>query len=206
MILSALLWTGAGALAMIIIAPFFEWALHRYLMHRRVRWFPYPFDTHARVHHQIFKADKSYHLQEKKDAAEIPMAWWNGVVLVTLSCVPFAIVAFALSAWSQSAWWLVGGGFIVSGGYYATYEYIHWCMHLPKKRRIERSGIFFRVNGHHLLHHRYMGTNFNVVLPLADLCLGTLLLRSKVSFVQAEGDSVPNVQPAGESTGAGETG
>ena len=72
---------------------------------------------------------------------------------------------------------------------------MHWCMHLPRKRNVERSGIFFRLNGHHLLHHRYMGKNFNVVLPLADLCLGTLLLRSKVHFPQAVGPSVPNVQP-----------
>jgi sterol desaturase/sphingolipid hydroxylase (fatty acid hydroxylase superfamily) len=68
-------------------------------------------------------------------------------------------------------------------------------MHLPRKRDIERSGIFFRLNGHHLLHHRYMHKNYNVVLPFADLCLGTLLLRSKVHFKQAEGPSVPNVQP-----------
>lgn len=60
---------------------------------------------------------------------------------------------------------------------------------------MERSGIFFRLNGHHLLHHRYMGKNFNVVLPLADLCCFTLRLRSRVAFAQAQGPSVPNVQP-----------
>jgi sterol desaturase/sphingolipid hydroxylase (fatty acid hydroxylase superfamily) len=68
-------------------------------------------------------------------------------------------------------------------------------MHLPRKRIVERSGIFFRLNGHHLLHHRYMHKNFNVVMPLADLCLGTLLLRSKVTFRQARGEAVPDVQP-----------
>ena len=91
------------------------------------------------------------------------------------------------------------------GGYYGAYEYIHWCMHLPKQRGIERSGIFFRLNGHHLLHHRYMHQNFNVVLPLADLCLGTLLLRAKTHFAQTRGPSVPDVQPrsheSGRSTG-----
>jgi hypothetical protein len=34
-----------------------------------------------------------------------------------------------------------------------------------------------------------------VVFPLADLCLGTLLLRSKIHFKQATGPCVPNVQP-----------
>jgi hypothetical protein len=42
-----------------------------------------------------------------------------------------------------------------------------------------------------------MGKNFNVVLPLADLCCFTLLLRSRVAFAQAQGPSVPNVQPGG---------
>jgi len=34
-----------------------------------------------------------------------------------------------------------------------------------------------------------------VVLPLADLFLGTLLLRAPAHFKQATGPSVPNVQP-----------
>jgi hypothetical protein len=37
-----------------------------------------------------------------------------------------------------------------------------------------------------------------VVLPLADLCLGTLLLRAKLHFAQATGPSVPDVQPLAE--------
>jgi hypothetical protein len=40
-----------------------------------------------------------------------------------------------------------------------------------------------------------MNKNFNVVMPLADLILGTLMLRSKAAFAQAKGPAVPNVQP-----------
>jgi sterol desaturase/sphingolipid hydroxylase (fatty acid hydroxylase superfamily) len=90
----------------------------------------------------------------------------------------------------------VCGAALAFTSYYSVYEYLHWCMHLPRKRPVERSGIFFRLNGHHLLHHRYMHKNFNVVLPLADLLFGTLILRSKVAFAQVRGESVPNVQPA----------
>jgi sterol desaturase/sphingolipid hydroxylase (fatty acid hydroxylase superfamily) len=111
-------------------------------------------------------------------------------VLIAVSSLPFM-----LAAWFIGTWGVVLGALLACGSYYGAYEYMHWCMHLPKKRDIERSGIFFRLNGHHLLHHRYMHKNFNVVLPLADLCLGTLLLRSKIHFKQAEGPSVPNVQP-----------
>jgi sterol desaturase/sphingolipid hydroxylase (fatty acid hydroxylase superfamily) len=106
------------------------------------------------------------------------MAWWNGPVLIALGIMPFI-----LTSWLAGAWGIAAGALIACAGYYGAYEYMHWCMHLPKKRNIERSGIYFRLNGHHLLHHRYMHKNFNVVFPLADLCLGT------------EGPAVPNVQP-----------
>jgi hypothetical protein len=32
-------------------------------------------------------------------------------------------------------------------------------------------------------------------MPFADLCLGTLMLRSKIKFPQARGAAVPDVQP-----------
>jgi sterol desaturase/sphingolipid hydroxylase (fatty acid hydroxylase superfamily) len=118
------------------------------------------------------------------------MAWWNGPVLIACCQLPFLI--WSLMGWH---WGIVIGSTIACCAYYGAYEYMHWCMHLPKKRNIERSGIYFRLNGHHLLHHRYMHKNYNVVLPLADLLLGTLMLRSKVCFAQATGPAVPNVQP-----------
>lgn len=185
-----LFWSGIGAFAAIVFASFFEWTLHRYVMHRPVGNFDYAFKAHAIVHHQIFKADHTYHLIHDKDKRTIPMAWWNGPVLVACCQIPFVIWSFFSGHWG-----LALGSTVACGAYYGAYEYMHWCMHLPKKRNIERSGIYFRLNGHHLLHHRYMHKNFNVVLPLADLLLGTLMLRSKVRFAQATGPAVPNVQP-----------
>ena len=180
-----------GFLAGVIYCSFFEWTLHRYVMHRPVWRFVYPFRAHAQVHHQTFRADNSYHLQQPADKSTVPMAWWNAPLLLVLHA-PVALFAG----------WLVGrpvaiaiGALSALAAYYATYEYIHWCMHIPRRRTIERSGLFFRLNGHHLLHHRYMGKNFNVVFPLADAVLGTLVLRSRVCFAQATGPSVPDVQP-----------
>jgi hypothetical protein len=159
-------------------------------MHRPVGRFDYAFRAHAIVHHQTFKADQTYHLINEADKKTIPMAWWNGPVLILLGMSPFA-----LASWLAGSWAIVCGAIIATSAYYGAYEYMHWCMHLPRKRNIERSGIYFRLNGHHLLHHRYMHKNFNVVMPLADLCLGTLMLRSKVHFKQPEHPSLPNVQP-----------
>jgi hypothetical protein len=185
-----LFWMAVGAVIAVVYASFFEWCLHRYVMHRPLGRFTYPYESHALVHHKKFRADHSYHLHDERDKSTIPMAWWNGPVLILLGILPFAV-----SSWIVASWGLTFGAGLVCAAYYASYEYIHWCMHLPRKRSVERSGLFFRLNGHHLLHHRYMGRNFNVVFPLADLCLGTLMLRARVRFAQAEGPSVPNVQP-----------
>lgn len=185
-----LLWCAAGIGANVIFASFFEWFLHKYVMHRPVGSFRYAFHAHAVVHHQVFKADHTYHLIEEKDKETIPMAWWNGPVLILIGALP----SLAFSLWTGH-YAVLAGAFIAFVAYYGTYEYLHWCMHLPKQRRVEKPWFFRRLNGHHLLHHRYMHKNFNVVLPIADFCLGTLILRSKVRFAQATGPSVPCVQP-----------
>jgi hypothetical protein len=184
------LWCVAGLGIGIVFASFFEWVLHKYVMHRPVWNFRYAFQAHAVVHHKTFKADHTYHLVDEKDKETIPMAWWNGPLLIAIGVVPFALLS-----WLTGQWAFALGGFLAFAGYYGTYEYIHWCMHLPKDRRVEKPWLFRRLNGHHLLHHRYMHKNFNVVLPLADFCLGTLMLRSKIRFAQARGASVPDVQP-----------
>lgn len=185
-----LFWAALGFIFGTLVSSFFEWALHRFCMHRPVGSWRYPFERHALIHHRIFRADHTYHLIREDDKHTIPMAWWNGPVLIAVCVLPFVVA----SLWTQR-WGLLCGAVVACTLYYGAYEYMHWCMHLPKRRHVERSGIFFRLNGHHLLHHRYMHRNFNVVLPLADLLLGTLLLRSKISFPQARGPSVPDVQP-----------
>ncbi|MBI2475775.1 MAG: sterol desaturase family protein [Candidatus Taylorbacteria bacterium] len=177
----------------IVYASFFEWVLHRYLMHQPLWGLTYPFETHARVHHVRFKADYTYHLQKEEDKETIPMAWWNGPLLVLIAATPTIAVS-----WPLHWWWLSLGFVTASALYYGAYEYLHWCMHLPKSRRLEFGSAFRWVNGHHLLHHRWPTTNFNVVLPLADWILGTLLSRAKFPFMQARGPSVPDVQPKNE--------
>lgn len=185
-----ILWFGISLFGNIAFASFFEWTLHKYVMHRPVGSFRYAFQAHAVVHHQTFKADHSYHLINHDDRKTIPMAWWNGPMLILIGAVPSLAISVSTSHWS-----VLAGAVTAFTTYYVVYEYIHWCMHLPKQRRVEKPWFFRRLNGHHLLHHRYMHKNFNVVLPLADLCLGTFMARSKIHFAQATGPAVPCVQP-----------
>src|SRR5437868_7654673 len=75
---------GLGLAGAVAFASFFEWALHRFFMHRPVWRFDYAFRAHALVHHQTFKADHTYHLINEPDKETIPMAWWNGPVLIVV--------------------------------------------------------------------------------------------------------------------------
>lgn len=166
-------------------------------MHKRIYLFgycfDYPYEAHHVTHHGLYKADETYHLGNRDSgvAKTIRMAWWNGPVLTTFASLPSIPFSLWFNTWSITATCA-----ITIFLYYCTYEYIHWCMHLPKARRVEKGYVFQRLNGHHLLHHRYKGShNFNVVFPFADWLFGTLVLRSTTHFAQAEGPSVPDVQP-----------
>jgi hypothetical protein len=179
----------------------FEWLFHRNVMHRPL-WTPwgdfrYPFIAHATVHHSIFKADETYHLKDKKDIKKIPMEWWNGIALFFLTMPPFILAGVSLwfCGLSVSGWTVGVTGATILTAYYGIYEYVHWCMHWPKGRRIETSTWFRWFNARHILHHRWPKSNFNVVLPLWDWIFGTLMMRSPCKFLQVSGPSVPDVQP-----------
>src|SRR5580693_6959298 len=113
-----LFWMTAAFPVAIIFASFFEWTLHRYFMHRPFGKFDYAFRAHALVHHQTFKADHTYHLINEQDKHTIPMAWWNGPVLITLGIAPFLIIS-----WIAGSWGLVTGALIACASYYGAYEY-----------------------------------------------------------------------------------
>jgi sterol desaturase/sphingolipid hydroxylase (fatty acid hydroxylase superfamily) len=51
---------------------------------------------------------------------------------------------------------------------------MHYVMHVPRDRWIERTRVFRFLNEHHRLHHKDHNTNLNVVFPLADLLFRTL--------------------------------
>ena len=53
-------------------------------------------------------------------------------------------------------------------------------MHKPRVAFIERSRWFQFLKKHHRIHHVYMNRNLNVLVPLADLVLGTLVTKAPV--------------------------
>jgi hypothetical protein len=154
-------------LSLFLYASFFEWFLHRFLMHQPL-W-SYPFRSHALVHHGIFRSGPSYFLSADKDRKKIRFAWWNAPLILGLH----APAVFWIQHLVQQNIFL--GGMAALGFYYFLYEYLHFCMHVPKGRRLENTAWFRWLDEHHHMHHKRHFENLNVVLPLADLVLGTLV-------------------------------
>ena len=184
--------------ATLVFGSIFEWTLHRYVMHRPVgnsKIGRYAHTAHTLVHHHKFKGDSSYHLDgHEEDKEYISMAWWNSIAITFGGVIPHAIVSWHIGYIKPIMW----TGVVTVFCYYLVYESIHWCMHRPRETRrfFERIFLPFKwLNGHHILHHRYMDNNLNVVFPLADWMFGTLLLRSRMRFDQPRGPLVPDVQP-----------
>jgi len=162
-----LLQGSAGFTGVFVFASFFEWTLHKHIMHSLL-W-NYPFHAHALVHHGLFRADHTYHLRREVDKKKVTFAWWHapGLVLLTLP--------FLLGLGYFFGWLVFWGGLIAESSYYTLYESLHWCMHVPADRWIEKTGVFQWLNAHHYLHHRYAFKNLNVVFPLADWVFGSLV-------------------------------
>lgn len=166
----------------IVQSSFFEWLFHRYWLHRP--WLPENcFTQHTLIHHQLCKFDDTFHVVEEEQHEALTFAWWGGPVLVAINTVPWALLAWALVAWGPDLPW---AAFPITfaatmGLYYIGYEGTHYLMHRPTFGWVERSRPFQFIKRHHRIHHVHMNRNLNVLLPLADLVLGTLVLTAPES-------------------------
>jgi hypothetical protein len=164
----------AAFAAGIVYSSFFEWLLHRNLMHRPLLGFRYPYRTHALTHHRVFEWDESYHLLREEDAGTVTMAWWNAPALIAFNVPVVSGVSWAIFRLGSAGFWGASAGALLAMAcYYATYETLHWCMHVPKERWIQRTRLFRFLDDHHRMHHKRPNRNLNVVFPLADWILRT---------------------------------
>jgi len=166
----------AGVAVGIVQASFFEWTFHRYWLHRP--WQPKDcFTTHTLIHHQLCKFEDTFEVHEEEQHEALHFQWWGGPALILINTAP----------WAGLAWWLHAAGSPIPGVafvitfvstvlvYYLGYEGFHFLMHKPMMPWIEQSRWFLFLKKHHKIHHVHMDRNLNVLLPLADLILGTLV-------------------------------
>jgi hypothetical protein len=151
-----------------VVANFFEWGIHRFLMHRPLR----PrilYRNHAVIHHNAF-AGTQQEIGDRRELSLVMMPWYT-LIMVFLMASPVALVAGLLGGWPMAGMFLVG-----AVTYFLLYELLHTLHHLPLHLVGKGGGILARLRAHHHHHHRLermAHVNFNVTLPLADRVLGT---------------------------------
>jgi hypothetical protein len=163
---TSLLWQAAAFAATVIYGSFFEWTLHRNVMHKKT-WISYPFELHAMLHHQIFRWDDTYHAQNEQMKEHVTFVPRDYILLLLVNTPVFLAVEFILQRP------VVLGGWVAVLSYLAMFDLLHWSFHVPKERRMERWFWVRWLKEHHRLHHQYQNRNLNVVFPLADLVFRT---------------------------------
>jgi hypothetical protein len=154
----------------ILLANFFEWRVHKHVLHRRFWPFEVIYDKHTPMHHMIYvEEDMALRSKQEFRLVLIPAA---GVLGIVLAAAPLAIAISKL--WSASAGWLF---LLTASLFMVSYEVLHLCYHAPADRFIGRRPLIKVLRAHHAKHHdpRYMQRyNFNVTVPLFDWIMGTM--------------------------------
>lgn len=165
-------WVWLAVPAFWAVANLFEWAIHRYPMHRPM-WPRVLYNNHARVHHPAFDGTE----QEIRGTHELSLVMmpWYTLLFVFASSSPVVLAA-----------WLVGGPalagvFLLSAvTYFLFYELVHTLHHLPmatlRRSWWGRRPLLAAMRRHHHSHHqldRMTEVNFNVTVAFADRLLGT---------------------------------
>lgn len=156
--------------AVVLGANYYEWRVHKDVLHRRFWPFEVIYDKHTPMHHMMY-VEEDMALRDPREfrLVLIPAAGVLGIVLAT------APVALAVAyVWSAAAGWLF---LLTASLFMVSYEVLHLCYHAPKDSFVGRLGFVAVLRAHHARHHdprlmqRY---NFNVTVPLFDWIMGTM--------------------------------
>lgn len=161
--------------AVLLLANFFEWRVHKHVLHKR-RWpLQVIYDKHTPMHHMVYiEEDMALRSTKEFRLVLIPAA---GVLGIVLAAAPLAIVVSKV--WSGPAGWLF---LLTASLYMVTYEVLHLCYHAPGDSFIGRLAFIKVMRAHHAKHHdpRFMQKwNFNVTVPLFDWIMRTTAPRKR---------------------------
>jgi sterol desaturase/sphingolipid hydroxylase (fatty acid hydroxylase superfamily) len=145
-----------------------EYVTHRWPLHRPI--FPRAvYERHVREHHAFFTHERMA-VDAWPEIRWVLFPPW-ALPLLVATVVPLALLVGALAG-PRAAWLFV----LVVIAYYALYEVVHALAHLPDDAPLARAGAVRALTHHHRVHHDpalMRSWNFNFVIPLFDVLLGT---------------------------------
>jgi len=149
----------------------FEWAVHRYVMHRpiNIRGLRSVYERHTLNHHQFF-TDDEIRFRDHKDWRVTVFPPFALVTFMMMSAGPALILGLAISA---NIGWLF---MCTTIGMYLTYEFMHLCCHVDENWFVRTCPFVNTLRRHHTAHHNsrlMMERNMNLTFPIADWLMGT---------------------------------
>ncbi|WP_426755954.1 sterol desaturase family protein [Myxococcus sp. Y35] len=157
--------------AVFLLGNIVEFLGHRGPMHHRRRGLGLLFHRHTEQHHRFF----THEALAYESPRDVKMVLFPPVLLLFFLgaiAAPLGALCFALI--SPNVGWLFVAAAV---GYYLTYEWLHFCHHLPPDHPVARLAVMRQLRRHHEAHHdpsKMQRYNFNISFPLTDWLCGTL--------------------------------
>lgn len=153
----------------VVAANFVEYVIHRWPMHRRYPYAEFMLNLHM-IHHRYF-LDEHYRIDSFADYSMIVFPPFVLNMLAFGICSIFAAVALLIAGRNVSLLF-----FTTVMGYYLLMQIIHVFTHVREDHWIASvPGIRYLWTDHRIHHGRrdMAGVNFNFIVPIADVIMGT---------------------------------
>ena len=159
--------------AYVVMANVIEYVMHRLLMHRPM-WPRAFYRGHTLGHHRAFHHD-SMEVGAWPEMELVMMPWFSLAFFFAAMAPTVAAVARVLGRGAAGLFLLTGAvTFVLYEGMHALY---HFPLPALRGLRLLDNRAFRFLYEHHRHHHRLprmRWTNFNISMPLADRCFGTV--------------------------------
>jgi len=149
----------------------FEWALHKYIMHRPIRLpgLRAVYQRHTLQHHQFF-TEREMRFAGQHDWRVTFFPPYALVVFILMSIPGVIVLSWLISA--NVGWLFIA----TTTGMYLLYEFMHFCCHVEDNFFVRNMPFVNTLRRHHSAHHNQsimMERNMNLTFPIADWLFGT---------------------------------
>lgn len=163
-------WEYLLAVPVFVGGNFFEWYIHRWVMHRRIDVFALRaiYERHTREHHQYF-TDNDITIDTTREFRIVFFPWR---VLITFGTAGIVLGYLASLVINANAGYVV---VITMVSQYLIYETFHYCCHVHENWFVRTMPFINTIRRHHTAHHNLgimMKYNMNLTFPIADWFMG----------------------------------
>jgi hypothetical protein len=154
-----------------LAANFFEWWIHRFVMHRpsQIKAFRAIYNRHTLMHHQFF-TDREMRFADHLDWRVTFFPPYALVTFTMMSIPPALVLGWLISP--NVGWLLIS----TTTSMYLIYEFMHFCCHVDDNWFVRHMPFVNTIRRHHTAHHDQsimMERNMNLTFPVMDWLFGT---------------------------------